>query len=92
MNLALCALVVLCACKKNPEIGTDITKPETEIPTIPTPPKDSVVIPGNSRVIEVGTGSGNLSIDGKTLAITGNTVIKIKGALIMTSKSQILVF
>ncbi|WGQ11089.1 hypothetical protein QG516_05390 [Pedobacter gandavensis] len=79
MNLALCALVVLCACKKNPEIATDVTKPVTEIPTIPTPPKDSVVIPGNSRVIEVGTGSGNLSIDGKTLSITGNTVIKIKG-------------
>ncbi|MBB2148417.1 hypothetical protein [Pedobacter gandavensis] len=79
VNLALCVLVVFCACKKNPNIGTDITKPETEIPVIPTPPKDSVEIPGNSKVIEVGTGSGNLSIDGKTLGITGNTVIKIKG-------------
>lgn len=79
MNLALCVLVFLCACKKNPDIGSDVTKPDTEIPVTPTVPKDSVTVPGDAKLISLGTGSGNLVIDGKTLNITGNTIIKIKG-------------
>lgn len=79
MHLILCALFILCACKKNPSVGAEVENPVIDIPVIPKPPKDTTNIPGDAKIFQVGTGSGNLTIDGKTLNITGNSVIKIKG-------------
>lgn len=78
MYFLLPLLVLFTACEKKPivkEIDTDpiVTNP------IPVPPKGSDDIPADAKVYTLGTGSGNLSIDGKSLKITGNALIKIKG-------------
>lgn len=71
------------ACKKSN--FTQTTEPpvttEPTTPNIPTP-KDSndvVIPPSTAEVFEMGTGSGNLLIDAKTLGIPANAVVKIKG-------------
>lgn len=73
------SLLLFSACKKN-----DITNPETgiETPVPPKPGKDTstnVPPPVFNRTIEVGTGSGNLLIDGNKLSLKCKDLIKIKG-------------
>lgn len=82
MHLVLCVgLLLSIACEKSPVIDESVVEPpKTEIPPVINPPKDSVTKPPvNAKVFEVGTGSGNLTINGQTLNITGNSIIKIKG-------------
>ncbi|MDR6782484.1 hypothetical protein ABIE26_001028 [Pedobacter africanus] len=82
LHLSLSVLAVVClACKKNPAIEQPTTPP-VEVPVVTpptTPPKDTTTTPPNATVLNLGTGSGNLLIDGKSLNISANTVIKIKG-------------
>jgi hypothetical protein len=75
--LFLFTIIILLACKKSTIPVEEVPLPETEKPV--PPPKDTVAAPENATVLNLGTGSGNLSIDGKTLGITSNTIIKIKG-------------
>lgn len=75
MNYIFCMLLLLsAACKKNDTIG-DIPSVTTPVVTNPTPPP---VVPAYSKTYDVGTGSGNLVIDGATLTVTGTTLIKVK--------------
>lgn len=77
LGLTLLALSLL-ACKKN-----DVTK-LVPIPEVPTVPKDTavankppvVVVPSGKTVV-VGTGSGNLVINGATFTLNCNDRIKI---------------
>lgn len=81
LHLISCVLLVVClSCKKSPAIieSGDPPKIETPIP-VPNPPKDTTTVPSNATILNVGTGSGNLYIDARTLNISGNTVVKIKG-------------
>lgn len=71
----LLLIILFAACKKNnsiPEQKTDTPVSTTPPPTTPTPPIS--VIPS----YEVGTGSGNLTIDGKSLDLTTIKLIKVK--------------
>lgn len=81
LHFMLCVLTLAChACKKSPGLTETILPPATEVPIpTPNPPKDTTTIPDNATILKLGLGSGNLSIDGKTLNISGNTVIKIQG-------------
>ncbi|ETZ22611.1 hypothetical protein [Pedobacter sp. V48] len=77
MHLTLFVLLIISiSCKKAAELLEPITPVPVEQPK-PTPPKDSIAAP--SKILNIGTGSGNLSIDGKTLNISSATLIKIKG-------------
>lgn len=76
--ILLCAFLFI-SCKKGsiiPEIPTSTT------PT-PTPTKDTVVTAPTpvyyGRTVAVGTGSGNLVIDGSVLKVKCNDLIKVKG-------------
>jgi hypothetical protein len=75
--LFLFTIIILLACKKSTIPVEEVPLPETEKPV--PPPKDTATAPVNATILNLGTGSGNLSIDGKTLGITSNTIIKIKG-------------
>lgn len=82
MHLLVCVLILLtAACKKDPNISA----PAIETPTVTTPPTEPekpappITPPMDATVYEVGTGSGYLTIDGKTLKISNNAIIKIKG-------------
>ena len=75
--LFLFTIIILLACKKNTIHAEEPPLPETEKPV--PPPKDTIATPVNPTILNLGTGSGNLSIDGKTLGISANTIIKIKG-------------
>jgi hypothetical protein len=74
-----CLVFIFSSCKKGELVDV------TEKPTITVPVTDTVatevVVPvtGYKRTIEVGTGSGALVIDGKTLITQCNDLIKIKG-------------
>lgn len=75
--LFLFTIIILLACKKSTIPVEEVPLPETEKPV--PPPKDTVAAPADATILNLGTGSGNLSINGKTLGITSNTIIKIKG-------------
>lgn len=77
MHLVLCLLIVLCtACKKNSNIAIPLseTPPNTTIPPVGVTPTPTPIIPSYL----VGTGSGNLIIDGKSLDLTSIKLIKVK--------------
>ncbi|SHE84471.1 hypothetical protein [Pedobacter caeni] len=74
--LSLTALfITFCSCKKS-VIGVE-TPPVVEVPDPPvvTPPNPEVK---PDTVIELGTGSGNLTIEGTKWSSMGNILIKIK--------------
>lgn len=73
-------LIAFVSCKKG-TIVADPISPAIETPITPPPPQvPPVDVPSNAVVLELGTGDGNnLTIDGISLKILGNTVIKIKG-------------
>ncbi|WP_316814886.1 hypothetical protein [Pedobacter nyackensis] len=80
MHLILCVGVFMFfACKKG-EVIKEKEKPTVAEPIKPNPPKDTTITtpPKPTLIFEVGTGSGNLSIDANTLKIPTNSVIKIK--------------
>jgi len=83
MQSILFVLVILfAACKKNTTIA-DLT---TETPVSTTPPTTTPT-PTPTPVIpsyEVGTGSGNLTIDGKSLDLTKIKLIKVKAGTYKT--------
>ncbi|WP_442588344.1 hypothetical protein ACSBL2_20100 [Pedobacter sp. AW31-3R] len=79
LTLLLSAFFLI-SCKKGeifPEIPTTVTPAPT------TPAKDTVVTPTKpvyyGRTLAVGTGSGNLVIDGSTLGVKCNDLIRVKG-------------
>lgn len=79
IRLILFFLGVLCtSCKKSPITGEPLV-PVPVVPEVPVPDKPTSEIPSNSVIYEVGTGSGSLTIDGNTLKINKNSLIKIKG-------------
>jgi len=82
LGLLLCVSV---SCKKdeliNAETPAEVVTPAepaapTPAPTVPTSPSSDV--PANATIYELGTGSGNLTIDGSTLKITNSALIKVK--------------
>lgn len=75
--LLLSLSISLVSCKKNTAIAETPTPEEKPIVPIPTPPQPSV--PDNAVVYMVGTGSGSLVIDGSTLNLADNSIIKISG-------------
>lgn len=79
MNYIFCVLVILfAACKKNETISqTFASKPET--PTVETPPNPVAAGPSYSKTYEVGTGSGDLVINGSAYTLGGTVLFKIKG-------------
>lgn len=85
LPVALTALLVICmACKKNTITPDTNTEPTVTTPTPnPNPPKDTTTttptVPPTGKVINLGTGSGNLVIDAQSLNIPGKAIIKIKG-------------
>jgi hypothetical protein len=75
--IALALILVGSSCKKSPDVVL-VPIPPVEKP-VPVPPKDSTSTPSNAKILNLGTGSGNLVIDGKSLNLTSPTIIKIKG-------------
>ncbi|MBB6269801.1 hypothetical protein HDF26_000228 [Pedobacter cryoconitis] len=75
--LAVLLFITFTACKKG---GTD---PVTPTPPVVVKPGDTTVAPPVviGRVLNLGNGSGDLTIDGKTLSIQPNDLIKIKGGV-----------
>ncbi|MBB5436361.1 hypothetical protein HDC92_000025 [Pedobacter sp. AK017] len=82
MHYLFYMLIIGCvSCKKNPSLIADSVQPPIETPVTPDPPKPN---PPTQEIIysqtyELGTGSGRLTIDGKSLNIDGNILIKVKG-------------
>jgi len=89
-NQAIYALIIgsvffLTSCKKD---GFRRRSQNTETPTTTTPvttepvtivaPASSYAVPSDATVVDLGTGSGYLVIDGSTLNIANNTFIRIK--------------
>jgi len=54
------------------------TTPVTTEPVVVTAPASSYAVPSDATVLDLGTGSGYLVIDGSTLNIANNTFIRIK--------------
>lgn len=84
LHYILCiGIFVFFACKKAQPIKENEDSTIKGPTTTPVPPKDTtvVVVPPSAKVFEVGTGSGNLSVDAKALNIPSNSVVKIKGGL-----------
>lgn len=75
MHLFLSVLIILFAACKKTETPVEIAQ-ETPVTIIPTPPTapTSPIIPFYS----VGTGSGNLVIDGKSMDFTNIKLVKVK--------------
>jgi hypothetical protein len=75
---ALMALVFFSSCKKSEAILEKA--PEIAKPVDPGKPADTTVTPPpvTGRIIPLGTGSGNLIIDGSTLSLKCNDVIQIQ--------------
>lgn len=73
-------LVFFTACKKGDIVTeTPVTAPVTTPVTSPVTTTPVSDVPANATIVEVGTGSGTLTIDGSTLKITNNVLVKIKG-------------
>lgn len=80
MILFYCGLLFFSSCEKNYPISEKpIETPVIAIPVTPKPEPPTSDVPLNATVYEVGTGSGYLTIDGSTLKITKNALVKIKG-------------
>lgn len=85
----LLLVILFTACKKGliiPETASTVTTPATDTtktttPTTPTNPTNPTTPVTTGRIIPLGTGSGNLMVDGTTLGIKCNDVIKIKGGV-----------
>lgn len=76
--ITACTLLLFSSCKK--DILTDIGGKPT-VPVV-TPDTTKAVTPViYKRTINVGTGSGNLTIDGTTMGLQCNDLIKIKGGV-----------
>lgn len=75
------ALLFVASCKK---IETT-PEPVASTPATPSKPADSTIVSDTNlvagRVLKVGTGSGDLTIDGKTLGVKCTDVIKIKAGV-----------
>ncbi|WP_316810272.1 hypothetical protein [Pedobacter heparinus] len=79
MYYILCMVILwLPACKKQAVIEETKTTPEITVPVIPKDPDPTPTDPTFTQTYEIGTGSGNLTIDGKTFTINGPTLFKIK--------------
>ncbi|RZL61771.1 MAG: hypothetical protein EOO93_12125, partial [Pedobacter sp.] len=76
MHFVLCVLIVLAAaCKKNNNVAEQLA----EAPVTPvTPPVSTTPPPVTIPSYEVGTGSGYLTIDGKSLDLSAVKLIKVK--------------
>ncbi|MGY0037934.1 hypothetical protein [Pedobacter sp. NJ-S-72] len=75
--LSILLFITFTACKK----GDGTTDPVT--PPVVTKPIDTVVAPPVviGRVLVLGTGSGDLTIDGNTINVKPNDLIKVKGGV-----------
>jgi hypothetical protein len=71
--------ILFSSCEKlEGTLPTEASKPSTiEAPTATPSQSINAGVPADATVIELGTGSGDLVIDGKTLKITSNAFIKI---------------
>jgi len=80
------SVMLMSACKKDGfrrrgqwNQTPETTTPVTTEPVTPTPaPASSYAVPSDATVLDLGTGSGYLVIDGNTLNIASNTFIRIK--------------
>jgi hypothetical protein len=79
------AVMLMSSCKKDgfikrPQIDETptTTAPVTAEPAPVAAPASSYAVPADATVVDLGTGSGYLVIDGSTLNITTNTFIRIK--------------
>jgi hypothetical protein len=80
------SVMLMSSCKKdgfrrrpqNNETPTTAS-PVTTAPVPVTAPASSYAVPADASIVDLGTGSGYLVIDGSTLNITSNTFIRIKG-------------
>jgi hypothetical protein len=81
MHYILCMLIVgIVACKKSPSITEVINDPLPPPPiTVPETKPDPEPPIVYTKIYEVGTGSGNLSINGSVYNLNGNVLFKIKG-------------
>jgi len=79
MNYIFFVLIILfAACKKN-ETSSQILPTQADTPiTAPTPPPVATG-PSYSKTYEVGTGSGDLVINGSAYTLGGTVLFKIKG-------------
>jgi len=84
--VVLIGSIVLMSCKKDGfrRHSQPTTTPETTVPVVTTPPvttapASSYAVPADATILDLGTGSGYLVIDGKTLNIQSNSFIRIKG-------------
>lgn len=76
--------MLMSACKKDGfrRRGPWNQTPESTTPVVTEPvavPASSYAVPTDATVLDLGTGSGYLTIDGNTLNIANNTFIRIKG-------------
>lgn len=70
------------ACKKTGGLNmVEIENPIVpEVPVTPPPnPNTGTDVPADAIILDLGLGQGNLTIDGKTLKISDNTLIRVKG-------------
>lgn len=75
--LALLTILIFSSCKKVQPL--EIPVEEVNITTPPTTTTPSEVPKVYNRIIEIGTGSGSLVLDGKKFILQCNDLIKIKG-------------
>jgi hypothetical protein len=82
MHFVICLLILgFAGCSKNKAItekseDIDISVP---VPVIPDSKPNSETPVTYSKTYDLGTGSGNLTINGSSLTLEGNVLIKIKG-------------
>jgi hypothetical protein len=67
------------ACKKSDTPVILVPDPPVVVKPVPPAVSDPTKVPADAIAYEVGTGSGNLTIDGSTLKLTGSSFFKIKG-------------
>lgn len=80
MYYILCMVILwLPACKKQAVIDEVKTTPEVVVPVVPKDPDPTPNTPTYAQTYEIGTGSGDLSINGSAYSFNGNTLFKIKG-------------
>jgi hypothetical protein len=78
--LLMCALIMLTACKK---LDT-APEPPAETPVVTNPTNPVSQVPAGTTTYDVGTGSGALTIDGSTLKVAANALIRIKAGTYKT--------
>jgi len=75
--LTLSTVLMFSACKK--DVLQDAVTAKPTVPVVATDTVAAVTPSVYKRTINVGTGSGNLTIDGKAMSLQCNDLIKIKG-------------